>query len=170
MIKKWTSTVLFLILCFLLQTTLMQKLKLAGVIPNLLLILTVSTGYLRGCKDGLITGMLCGILSDMVFGSVIGLHALFYLLIGYLNGYGNNIYFGNNFSVPLLLVGISDIVYGLMYYVFEFLLRGRLWFVYYLKAVILPEAVYSMLVAIILFKLLSIVDRLVMHKDSKEAF
>lgn len=168
MIKRWISTIFYIVLCFLLQTTLFQHLKLAGVVPNLLLILTVSTGYLRGCKDGLITGMLCGLLSDMVFGSVIGLHALFYLFIGYFNGYGNNIYFGNNFSLPLILVGISDMVYGSLYYIFEFLLRGKLQFPYYLKNVIIPEAVYSMLIAIVLFKLICLTEKLLRRTEPKE--
>ena len=154
MIKKWISTILLILICYLLQTTLFFYLKLANVVPNLLLILTVSTGYIRGQKDGLITGLICGLLSDMVFGSLLGLYGLLYMLIGFFAGYGNIIYFKNNFTAPLVLIGVGDFLYGFMYYVFEFLLRGRLQFVTYLRLVILPEMIYTMRIGILFYKLI----------------
>lgn len=168
MIKKWLSTVLMILLCYLLQTTLFFHLKLAGVFPNLLIIVTVSTGYIRGQKDGLFTGLLCGLLSDMIFGSVIGLHALLYMLVGYLFGYANALYWRNDFSVPLILTGVADFVYNFMFYVFEFLLRGKMNFITYLKLIIVPEAVYTMLVAVLLYKVIWFTNKLALPSDSEE--
>lgn len=161
MIRRWISTLVLIIICFLLQTTVFDYIKLANVIPNLMVVLTVSNAYIGGQKDGMITGLLCGLLSDMMFGSVIGLRAFIYLLIGYLCGYSNMIYWKNNFSVPLILVGVSDCIYGVLFYVFEFLLRGRLDLLYYFRTIILPEAVYSMLVAIVLYKIVSLINKLI---------
>lgn len=168
MIKKWASTIVFMLVCYLLQTTLFKHLQLAGVVPNLLIILTVSTSYIRGQKDGLITGFLCGLLSDMLFGSVIGLHALLYMFIGYITGYTYNVYLRNYFFI-LIIIGISDIFYGFIYYVFEFLTRGRFNIPYYLQHIILPEAIYTMLAAVVLFKLFLFVNRLVVPDDVEEA-
>lgn len=168
MIKKWLSTVLMILLCYLLQTTLFFHLKLAGVFPNLLIIVTVSTGYIRGQRDGLVTGFLCGLLSDMVFGSVIGLHALIYMLVGYLFGYANALYWRNDFAVPLILTGIADIFYSFMFYVFEFLLRGKMNFLVYFKTIIIPEAVYTMLVAVLLYKVIWYTNKLALPADSEE--
>ncbi len=168
MIKKWVSTILFMLVCYLLQTTLFKHLQLAGVVPNMLLILTVSSSYVRGQKDGLITGFLCGLMSDMLFGSVIGLHALLYMITGYITGYTYNVYLRNYFFI-LLIIGISDLFYGFIYYVFEFLTRGRFSILYYLRHIILPEAVYTMLVATLFFKLFLLVNRLAVHKNVEEA-
>ena len=168
MIKKWISTILLILICYLLQTTIFYYFRLANVIPNLLLILTVSTGYIRGQKDGLITGLICGLLSDVVFGSVIGLYGLIFMVIGFFSGYGNKIYFKNNFTAPLILVGIGDFLYGFLFFVFEFLLRGRLNFVVYFKQVILPEMIYTMLAAVVLYKLIWLVYKLTASIDVRE--
>lgn len=168
MIKKWLSTVLLILLCYLLQTTLFFHIKLAGVIPNLLIIVTVSNGYICGQKDGIFTGLLCGLLSDMIFGSVIGLHALIYMLVGYVFGYANALYWNNDFSVPLILTGIADIVYNFIFYVFEFLLRGKMNFLIYLKTIIIPEAVYTVLVAVLLYKVIWYLNKLALPSDGEE--
>ncbi len=168
MIKKWVSTILLIILCYVLQTTLFKHLQLAGVVPNMLIILTASVSYVRGQKDGLITGFMCGLLSDMLFGSVIGLHALLYMFIGYITGYTYNVYLRNYFFI-LLIIGVSDLFYGFIYYVFEFLTRGRFHILYYLRNIILPETIYTMLAAVVFFKLFLLVNRLVVPGDVEEA-
>ena len=99
MIRKWISTILMIVLYYLLQTTLFKHIKLAGEVPNLLIIITVSCGYMRDSKDGLMTGLLCGLLSDFVFGSVIGLHALIYMFIGYIAGYTHSTFEKNELVI-----------------------------------------------------------------------
>lgn len=168
MIKKWLSTFFVILICYLLQTTLFFYIRLAGVVPNLLIIVVVSTAYLRGQRDGLFTGLICGLLSDMIFGSVIGLHGLLYMLVGYISGYGKILYWRNNFSVPLILIGLGDVIYNFLFYIFEFLLRGKMNLLSYLIDIIIPEMVYTMLVGVLLYKIIWCVDRLVLPKDSEE--
>lgn len=103
MIRKWISTILMIVLYYLLQTTLFKHIKLAGVVPNLLIIITVSCGYMRDSKDGLMTGLLCGLLSDFVFGSVIGLHALIYMFIGYIAGYTHSTFEKNRTDYAIVI-------------------------------------------------------------------
>lgn len=170
MIKKWLGTILLIIVSYLLQTTLFFHIKLANVIPNLLIVVTVSIAYTRGQKDGMITGLLCGLLSDCVFGSVIGLHGFIYMFIGYLCGLSNIIYWKHNFSVPLILVGVSDCVFGFLCFAFEFLLRVRLDILYYFRTVIIPEAVYSMLVAIVLYRIVCLLNRFTCPEHEEEDF
>lgn len=170
MIKRSACTLVLIIICYVLQTTLFWHLRLAGVVPNLLIALSTSCSYLNGQKHGVICAFLCGLISDMIFGSVIGLHALIYVIIGYLTGFGHNIYLKNNFSVPLILIGIADFVYGILYYVFEFLLRGRLEFSYYLTSVILPETLYTMLASIVFYKIFTVMYKLVAKPESKEDY
>ncbi|MBE5936696.1 MAG: rod shape-determining protein MreD [Lachnospiraceae bacterium] len=170
MIKKSVVACLIIILCYVFQTTIFWHLRLANVVPNLMLIYVVSTGYLNGRREAVLVAMGCGLLSDMIYGSVIGLHSLIYIIIGFIAGYGHNIYLKNNFSLPLLLIGICDIVYGFLYYVFEFLFRGKLDIMFYFGKVILPETIYTMLVAIILFKLFSVINRFTHPGSNKEEY
>jgi rod shape-determining protein MreD len=137
--------------------------------PNILLILVVSTAFMRGRMTGLMMGFFSGLIVDLTYGNVIGLYALFYLLIGYLTGYMHKYYDREDYTIPLILVGIGDLIYGFLYYVFEFLLRGRLNFLYYLRRFILPEIIYTIAVSVILYKLLHMINLRLDRKMDEEA-
>ncbi|WP_310605507.1 rod shape-determining protein MreD [Anaerosporobacter sp.] len=156
--KRFIMSVIVIIVCFLLQSTVFQALSIAGVAPNLLLIVTVATGYMRGRTEGIYVGLACGLLVDICYGDMIGLFGLMYMCIGYLNGYAHKIYFRDDYTMPIILVSISDFLYGFFYYVFLFLLRNRLDFFFYLRRIILPELIYTVVVSILLYKILHILN------------
>lgn len=158
-----------IIFCFLIQSAMFHYIKLADVMPNMLIILVVSTAYMRGRMSGLFVGFFSGILVDLIFGEVIGLFALFYMLIGYFIGFTNKIYSGDDYTLPILLVAVGDLFYGLLYYIFEFLLRGRLNFLYYLRRFILPEVIYTIAVSIFLYKLLHMINKHIDRKNDEES-
>lgn len=164
MIKRRISTILILIIGFLLQTTTFHALKLADVVPNILLILTVCYAYMRGRTSGLVIGFFCGFLLDMQFGTVIGLYAFIFMTIGFLCGYCQKIYFTDNYILPCILVGISDLIYGIYYFVTEFLVRGRLYFDFAFTSKILPEMIYTMIVSLVIFRLLNLLEKFLAGK------
>lgn len=55
-IKRILICAVLITVCFLLETTVFQKLAFASIIPNLLIIVTSSFGFMRGQKKGLIIG------------------------------------------------------------------------------------------------------------------
>ena len=67
--RKLILAVLIL-LAFVLQGTVFQTLSIASIVPNLLLILTVSFGFMRGKKEGLFVGLFCGLLIDIFYGNM----------------------------------------------------------------------------------------------------
>lgn len=156
--KQFIMSVIVIIVCFLLQSTVFQALSIAGVVPNLLLIVTVAAGYMHGRKNGIYVGLACGLLVDICYGDIIGLFGLMYMCIGYLNGYAHKVYFRDDYTMPIILVSISNLLYGFFYYVFLFLLRNRLNFFFYLRRIILPELIYTVVVSIVLYKILHILN------------
>ncbi|MCR5796469.1 rod shape-determining protein MreD [Eubacterium xylanophilum] len=160
MIKKRGMPILVVLICFLLQTTVLQYLKLADVMPNLLLIVTVMYAYMRGRTTGLIIGFCCGMMYDLVYGSIIGLLALILMSLGFFCGYCQKIYFSGHFVLPCILIGASDIIYGVYYYITEYLPRGRLNFMFFFNTRIIPELVYTLLVAVVFVWLLEKIERL----------
>lgn len=159
-----------ILICYLLQSSMFHYVKLAGIMPNLLLILVVSTAYMRGRTSGMLIGFFSGLLVDLMFGTrVVGLYALLYLFIGYLMGYTNKIYSRDDYTLPIVFIGISDLFYGFFYYVFEFLLRGRLNFLYYFRRFILPEIIYTIAVSIFLYKLLHMINHRLERKPEEDA-
>ena len=142
---------IFIIVCFVLQCSVFDSLSFAGIIPNLMIILTASFGFMRGEKEGLIIGFFCGLLSDVFFGSFLGFYALILMYIGYLNGKFSRIFYPEDIKLPMALIVVSDLSYGIVCYVLMFLLRGRIHFWYYFTRVILPEALYTIVVTLFLY-------------------
>lgn len=166
--KRFIVVTLEILICFLLQTTLFQWFRLAGVTPNLLLILTVSIGFMRGRKEGLFIGFICGLLIDVYYGDIIGICTLIYLIIGYLSGYANKIFVEEDFSIPLLLIGAGELIYFFLYYVLEFLLRGRLNIVYYFIHIGLPRIIYTVVVSIFVYRLFNKINSLLEYRTDEE--
>lgn len=166
--KRFITTTLVIIVCFLLQSTVFQSLSIAGVVPNLLLIVTVAAGYMHGRKEGIYVGLACGLLVDICYGDLVGLFGLMYMCIGYLNGYAHKVYFRDDYTIPIILVSISDFLYGFFYYIFLFLLRNRLNLFFYLRRIILPELIYTVVVSIVLYKLLHVLNVKLESSEYKE--
>ena len=151
--RKITLAVLILV-TFLLQTTVFQFLSIASVTPNLLLILTSSFGLMRGKKEGLWVGFFCGLAIDLLYGNLFGFYALLYMYMGYISGFFYKVFYDEDIKVPMVLIAASDLFYSLLVYVLQFLLRVRLDFPAYLRQIILPEMVYTMVLSLIVYRLL----------------
>ncbi|MBQ2627248.1 MAG: rod shape-determining protein MreD, partial [Eubacterium sp.] len=96
-------------------------------------------------------GFLCGLLYDIFFGSVIGFHTLVYAVIGFGCGRFEHLMFVEDLKFPALLAAGSDLVYGFLCFVFQFLVQNRLIFSYFLTHMILPEMLYTALVSFIIY-------------------
>jgi rod shape-determining protein MreD len=168
-VKRLIIYIIEIILCFLIQSAMYHYISLANIMPNLLLILVAATGHMRGRTPGMMLGLFCGLLVDLMYGSyIIGLYALLYLVIGYLAGMTNRFYSKDDFTLPIGIIAICNFLYGFFYYVFEFLLRGRLDILYYLRRIILPEIIYTVAVSVFLYKLLHMINsRLERNQDEE---
>lgn len=163
-------TVAFLIwFCFILQCTVFRSLAFAGIVPNLLIMLTSSFGFMRGEKEGLIIGFCCGLLCDIFYGDVLGFQALIMMYIGYINGKFCRIFYPEDIKLPLALIVVSDLSYGVICYVLMFLLRGRLDFPYYFTHIILPEAVYTIVVTCLFYPVFLKLNERMEAKEKRSA-
>lgn len=168
MIRKIVTAVIIL-LCFVLQCSVFSGLAFAGIIPNLMIVLTSAFGFMRGEEEGLVIGFVCGLLSDVFFGSILGFYALVYMYIGYLNGKFCRIFYPEDIKLPIALIVVSDISYGVICYILLFLLRGRFNFPYYFTRVILPEALYTIVITIFLYPVILKINQRLDGKDKRSA-
>ncbi len=81
-VRKIAIYVLYIVLAVLLQTSWPAALAIAGVRPDLALILAAVSGLLFGAKEGAIVGLCCGFLLDAQAGRLIGLGMLLLMLAG----------------------------------------------------------------------------------------
>ena len=152
--KRCITIGILIIICFLLQTSVFHFLKLSGVVPNFLLILTMSFGLMRGRREGLLVGFFSGILVDIFFGTVLGPYAMIYMTIGYINGFFHRIYYVEDVLLPMLMITMNDLIYNIIVYIVFFMLRNRLHFGEYLMEIILPETIYTILITLFFYKIL----------------
>jgi rod shape-determining protein MreD len=157
--RRKITVLIIVLVCFLLQTTLFQSISFLTVAPNLLIIVTASFGFMRGKKEGMYIGLLCGALIDIFYANVLGGYALLYMYIGYMNGFFRKLFFPEDLKLPMALIAASDFVYNFVIYFFLFLFRNRLEFPFYLSHVILPEVVYTLLMMIVLYFIILKVNR-----------
>lgn len=168
MLRKVVVTI-FVLFCFILQCSVFDKLSFAGIIPNLMIILTSSFGFMRGEKEGLIIGFFCGLLSDIFFGNFLGFYALVLMYIGYLNGKFSRIFYPEDIKLPIALIITSDLSYGILCYILLFMLRGRFQFGYYFIHVILPEALYTIVITMFLYPVILKVNEKLEAREKRRA-
>ena len=152
--KRCITIGIIIVICFLLQCTVFHYIELAGVVPNLLLIVTMSFGLMRGLREGLLVGFFSGLLIDIFFGSVLGPYAFIYMTLGYGNGFFHRIYYVEDVLLPMIMISLNDFIYNIIIYVVFFLMRNRLDFLGYLKDVMLPEMIYTILITLFFYKIL----------------
>ncbi len=152
--KRRIVTILIIITGFLLQCTIFKTLSIGSISPNLMVIVTSSFGFMEGKKEGLWVGFFCGLLEDIFYGRLLGMHAMIYMYIGYANGYFNHIFYGEDIKLPIFLIAVSELVYGLGNYVIMFMMRSRFAFTYYLIRIILPELLYTIVATLIFYRLI----------------
>lgn len=167
--KRFFVSVLLIIICFLLQTTVFQWLNFGGIVPNLMIILVASFGFMRQEKAGLLFGFCCGLLIDIFFANVLGINAMIYMYIGYVNGKFNRIFYPEDIKLPLILILVSDLAYGFIYYITLFLMRGRFHIGYYFIHIILPETVYTILITLLLYPLILWLNRKLEDSEKRSA-
>ncbi len=168
MLRKFVVAI-FILGCFILQCSVFGSISFAGIIPNLMIVLTSSFGFMRGEKEGLLIGFFCGLLNDACFGSFLGFYALLLMYIGFLNGKFSRIFYPEDIKLPMALIITSDLSYGFICYILMFMLRGRLQFAYYFSHVILPEALYTTVVTLFLYPLiLKVNEKLEAHEKRRE--
>jgi len=133
------------------QSAVFPFIDIYGVKPDTLLVLVVSVALLAGNPMALTVGMFGGITQDLLYGDVLGLYAILYMLIGYLAGL---LYKKLPHGVIVLsvivtifsLVFRNAIIWGYLY--FTDTTVHVLDFVFH---VLLPEIAYTAIIAPLIF-------------------
>lgn len=157
--KNYVSMFIMIIVGFILQTTIFRQIQIADVSPNILVILIAIAGTMYGQYAGMFAGTICGLFVDLIYSSVIGVNIFIYAVVGFIIGIANRIYIEDDIVLPVMTIAAGDLIYGALFYVLKFLLRGRLELVVYLKNTILPEMIYTIIIGVFIFKFARWLDK-----------
>ncbi len=151
---------ILIVINFTLQSTIFGFHDINSITPNLLLILTMSFGLMRGRREGMLVGFFSGFFVDSFFSSVLGPYMLLYMIIGYINGFFHRNYIVEDVLLPLIVIVIDDLIFNFFVYIFSFLLKNRLEFGLFFTRIIIPEMLTTALLTIIIYKFYVFVNKL----------
>lgn len=148
------SLIIVFLIIYLLQTCFFTNATIAGVMPNIFVILMLYIGLYMGRSIGIIYGIIYGIFLDFWIGKKLGITSVSLALIGLLGGI-----FDKNFSkdsrITVLLMGITcTMIYEIVVYVMRNIVIGiNVEIVEFIK-ILLLEVLYNGLLILILYPLM----------------
>lgn len=143
----------FFILYFL-QLNFFSWFRIAGVMPNLFVILIFYIGLYTGKIMGLTYGVIFGLILDFLIGENIGTTAIMLGIIGIIGGVlDKNFSKDSRITIILMVVG-STIIYEVGMYILRFaILKSSIELLSFLK-ILIAEIVFNVLITIILYPLI----------------
>ncbi len=136
--SPWVRLPLVIFLFLALQTSIAAELRIAGVAPDLMLLLAVCSGLVVGPERGALTGFVIGLSYDLVLQTPFGLSAFAYAAAAFAAGYVKLSVLRSPRWIPILTVAVASAL-GVM----VFALVGTL---FGLEHVVTPHLLTVMLV------------------------
>ena len=163
--------ILVIILIFVsISTSVVPYVSVMGVTPNLLLILVVSWGLLRGSKEAALLGFLVGITQD-VLSSTIYFHAFSMCLIGFGSGAFGTTMSGSGPILSVVMVSmmtfLSFLIEGVLLY---FFLGQSIPPILNLAIIVILSIVYNGLLTLLVFPLVRAFSLVLGESKTDERF
>ena len=147
----YTLCILFIVLV---QSTILEYVKIYNIKPNLLIIFVICVAFLRGSTEGTIIGFFAGLLQDMLFGTMLGFYALLGMYLGLIVGMVNKRLYRENLLIIVFFTFVSTIIYETCVFIFTSLnivISGQVSLLFPFGKVILPEAIYNSLISVFVY-------------------
>ena len=154
MIRRVLAIAAIVVTAILLQSTVFAQLRLLGVRPELLFLVTIVLALHEGPSDGAIVGFVCGLSQDLFLDQPKGITALTLTLLGYSVGMARQYIVSPSPMLPTIVVAIGTAIGVAFYEVVAFLLGEFSSTMGYAIKVSLLAAVYNAVLTPILSPLL----------------
>lgn len=151
--------VLALAVVALVQVSLLPALSVAGVYPNLALVVVVAWALLRGARSAVIWALIAGLWLDLLSGRPFGGYMLGLVAAAYVAGLGAATVYRSSILLALAITAITTVVQDGIQLALLWLGGGTYPLPDTLLRLVLPEIVYNGVVMLVVFPLLSWVNR-----------
>ncbi len=126
--RRFTSgfcIVIGVVLCFFLNTTFFTRVNINGIRPDAIIAFCVTIGVLLGGYRAAVSGVIVGLIIDIVFEKYIGLNAIAYLLAGVAGGYFYRKFYADNVIIPALTALVITLVKEHIFFIAYVLSGGK---------------------------------------------
>jgi rod shape-determining protein MreD len=146
-------------LAALLQVSLLPALHVGGVYPSLPLMLVVAWALLRGARSAVIWALIAGLWLDLLSSRAFGGYTLGLMLAAYLAGLGAQTVYRPSIFLALAMAALATIVQAGIQMALLWLSGGTFSLPDALLRLVLPEIAYNLVVMLVVYPLLSWVNR-----------
>lgn len=151
--RGWVIAGLVVLACAT-QTSFLLPFTLFGVRPDLVLVVVCAIGLVLGSLRGAAAGFFAGLLVDVLTGRLVGLGALSKGAAGYAAGWMGQRLFRENLFVPAGIALAVSVGEGVLYILGTHAFGVPIPLIAGAVHIVLPEAWYNALAAVLLFPLL----------------
>ena len=155
--KKTISIICLIITFFIiyfLQSNFFTWFTIAGIMPNLYVILVLFIGLFVKRKLGLVFGLIFGLYLDIVLGRVVGISALGLGLIGLVGEILSKNFSKDSRFIVTLMVIVTTAIYEILVYFFSMLRLGADIEIIPFFKILIIEIIFNTLITIIIYPLL----------------
>lgn len=139
-------------LALLLEGSVFSFFMLEKALPDIILVMVVSLGFILDERRGAIIGLCAGLFQDIIFSSALGFFTLAKMLLGYGAGLIGRELYREQLLAPVLLVFVGTLTHEFMLY---FLVSRFVGFglpvEWSLSRLFIPKALYNMGLALLIY-------------------
>lgn len=155
--KKFAITICLIIsflIIYLLQVNFFSWFNLAGVKPNLFVILVLSIGLFSGRSIGTTFGIIFGIALDFFVGKSIGISAIMLGIVGFLGGYLDKSFSKDSRITMIMMIAMATVIYELGINIFNYFINNATISIWYILKTLIIELVFNTILTIIIYPLI----------------
>lgn len=153
------TTTLALLAAVVLQIAVAPNIAVFGVVPNLVFLVVLTLALTEGPVAGCVSGFVGGLLFDLLGTSVVGPYALVFCVVGYVAGLLQANMFAEGWLLPVTVAFIASLGAEIAYGVIMAVLDVGMPFGSAFVRIMLPGAVYTTMLAVLLYPILTRVLR-----------
>ncbi len=143
-----------LFLAWLAQAALVPFVSIGAIQPDLVLVVVAVQAIAGGPATGALAGFFGGLLQDLLAPSSVGVGALVKTVTGYSLGRVDRTLLGDNAVLPAIMIAVMSFISQSAYLGLLLLAGEPVAFLSYLPGVVLPSALYTAIIGLLLFSLL----------------
>lgn len=148
------AIIITFIFVYFLQANFFTNFKIAGVMPNLFVILMIYIGMFMGRTYTVAYGVLFGILLDIFIGKQIGINSIAFAVIGIISVIFEKNFSKDNRMTIMFIIAINTIVFESCIYFLNYIINSINIEMLVFIRILLIEIIYNIILGIILYPLI----------------
>ena len=146
--------VLTFFIIYFLQSNFFTWFNIAGIMPNLFVILVLFIGLFSSKIMGTFYGIIAGFLLDFIMGTKIGIYGIGLGIIGFISGIFDKNFSKDSRMTIMLMVSGATIIFEVLSYILNFIFLSTNVEIWSFIKVLAIETIFNLIITIIIYPLI----------------